>query len=292
MPCNAWNHALDCNCGFIGQPRYSRGDDFQHLRRLGAYPSRGLVSQYHDFTHSTICPKCGVSCFFIRHNGGCVWVDELGPPWPRHACFLATGHVPLSTEPRCINLSLEHPNQDLELLLDYASTRDGYSLVVLGENNPSSSFCGMTIPSLDHTDTPRLSHRPQVTGKMVPQSNTLPARLKERLRFEPVAITAHFPDGSSTEFRVTSIAYRFLLGRLTMISFIRKMLATVVVEIRPIDYAAYLNCHAERQPFYQRLLSGRPLSDLEKRELERLEQLALDLSSSTCTILRDCLKTT
>jgi hypothetical protein len=25
--------------------------------------------------------------FFIRHNGGSVWVDELGWPWPKHACF-------------------------------------------------------------------------------------------------------------------------------------------------------------------------------------------------------------
>jgi hypothetical protein len=25
--------------------------------------------------------------FFIRHNGGSVWVNELGWPWPKHACF-------------------------------------------------------------------------------------------------------------------------------------------------------------------------------------------------------------
>ena len=25
--------------------------------------------------------------FFIRHNGGSVWLDELGWPWPKHACF-------------------------------------------------------------------------------------------------------------------------------------------------------------------------------------------------------------
>ncbi len=23
----------------------------------------------------------------MRHNGGSVWFDELGPPWPKHACF-------------------------------------------------------------------------------------------------------------------------------------------------------------------------------------------------------------
>jgi len=25
--------------------------------------------------------------FFVRHNGGSVWFDDLGPPWPKHACF-------------------------------------------------------------------------------------------------------------------------------------------------------------------------------------------------------------
>jgi len=25
--------------------------------------------------------------YFVRHNGGSVWFDELGPPWPKHGCF-------------------------------------------------------------------------------------------------------------------------------------------------------------------------------------------------------------
>ena len=31
-----------------------------------------------DFTRPTTCPECGDPVFFIRHNGGSVWVDELG----------------------------------------------------------------------------------------------------------------------------------------------------------------------------------------------------------------------
>jgi hypothetical protein len=23
----------------------------------------------------------------VEYNGGCVWLDELGPPWPKHPCF-------------------------------------------------------------------------------------------------------------------------------------------------------------------------------------------------------------
>lgn len=40
-----------------------------------------------DFCRKTRCPYCGDEVYFIRHNGGSVWVDELGWPWPRHGCF-------------------------------------------------------------------------------------------------------------------------------------------------------------------------------------------------------------
>lgn len=52
---------------------------------IGARYDLGLRD---DFCHRTKCPRCGASVFFIRHNGGSVWVDPpLGPPWPKHACF-------------------------------------------------------------------------------------------------------------------------------------------------------------------------------------------------------------
>jgi len=38
--------------------------------------------------YSTECPKCSNEVFFIRHNGGSVWIDPpLGPPWYKHSCF-------------------------------------------------------------------------------------------------------------------------------------------------------------------------------------------------------------
>jgi hypothetical protein len=33
------------------------------------------------------CKFCGAEVFFVRHNGGCVWFDELGQPWPKHECY-------------------------------------------------------------------------------------------------------------------------------------------------------------------------------------------------------------
>jgi len=37
----------------------------------------------------TSCPICRAAVFFVRHNGGSVWLDSpLGPPWPKHGCFI------------------------------------------------------------------------------------------------------------------------------------------------------------------------------------------------------------
>ena len=41
-----------------------------------------------DCCRRTLCPRCRLHyVFFVRHNGGSIWFDYLGPPWPQHACF-------------------------------------------------------------------------------------------------------------------------------------------------------------------------------------------------------------
>lgn len=39
-----------------------------------------------DFCHPTKCPECRADVYFIRHNGGSVFVEQLGPPWRKHPC--------------------------------------------------------------------------------------------------------------------------------------------------------------------------------------------------------------
>lgn len=40
----------------------------------------------------TKCPECSDAVYFIRHNGGSVWIDPpLGPPWYRHGCMDLAG---------------------------------------------------------------------------------------------------------------------------------------------------------------------------------------------------------
>lgn len=85
--CNAYNHPPGCTCGWGGEGHagtsyggwsYTRPSHWAGVTREWREP---------DFTRPTKCPICKKDVFFIRHNGGCVWVDELGWPWPKHPCF-------------------------------------------------------------------------------------------------------------------------------------------------------------------------------------------------------------
>ncbi len=93
--CNAWNHPPGCSCGWGGEGHlgggggWSGGFTTQTVEPFSY--SEGALTTYRvesDFCHPTSCPKCGGEVFFIRHNGGSVWVDPpLGWPWPKHGCF-------------------------------------------------------------------------------------------------------------------------------------------------------------------------------------------------------------
>lgn len=81
--CNASNHRPGCMCGFGG---YSYSPPPPPVSKLA-----GTVTRWQhrdDFCRPTSCPLCGASVYFIRHNGGGVWLDELGDPWPKHPCFV------------------------------------------------------------------------------------------------------------------------------------------------------------------------------------------------------------
>jgi len=57
--------------------------------------ARSEVYDYAGYSRSkesscflTTCPECGCEVYFIRHNGGSVWIDPpLGPPWYKHPCM-------------------------------------------------------------------------------------------------------------------------------------------------------------------------------------------------------------
>lgn len=48
----------------------------------------GIVRSPESRCYLTKCQKCGDPVFFIRYNGGSVFIDPpLGPPWRRHPCM-------------------------------------------------------------------------------------------------------------------------------------------------------------------------------------------------------------
>ncbi len=80
MGCNAWNHPPDCDCGWGGDT----GDGYG--QPTGPHRSLGLADGF--VNPNARCPVCGEPVFYYEsENGGKVWFDELGPPWPKHSCM-------------------------------------------------------------------------------------------------------------------------------------------------------------------------------------------------------------
>lgn len=84
--CNAHNHPPDCTCGWGGEGH--RGISPGGFST--AAPTRTILNRMYqndDLCRPTSCPICSAPVFFVRHNGGSVWFDDLGQPWPKHECF-------------------------------------------------------------------------------------------------------------------------------------------------------------------------------------------------------------
>ena len=64
----------------VTTPIHTIGDSDCIGRRLYRRDQEGVP-------HYVQCPKCGACVIFLRHNGGCVWLEALGVPWPKHPCF-------------------------------------------------------------------------------------------------------------------------------------------------------------------------------------------------------------
>jgi len=83
--CNALNHSSGCTCGWGGDGHLGR--NYDHHERSNWYKLTD------SFCIQSQCPNCGQYVYFVRHNGGSVWFDELGKPWPKHSCFYSTQKV-------------------------------------------------------------------------------------------------------------------------------------------------------------------------------------------------------
>ena len=92
------NHYADCMCGWcVGGWR-------NHGARSIPEPSRkpfwGVRWTYDSFTiPNAKCPVCNALVFYHEaYNGGRVFFDALGPPWPKHPCT-DSGYQPRGSQP-------------------------------------------------------------------------------------------------------------------------------------------------------------------------------------------------
>lgn len=86
--CNAWKHPPNCTCGWGGEGHLgTSGSGGGCSRSFPPAPRNSVWSHQDSYAAPSTCPRCRRAVYFIRHNGGAVWVDELGWPWPKHACF-------------------------------------------------------------------------------------------------------------------------------------------------------------------------------------------------------------
>lgn len=79
------NHYADCTCGWC----VGSGGGGARSTVFGHAPSwPGSKADERSYTDPNArCPVCRQAVFFYRSpNGGRVFFDELGPPWPKHPC--------------------------------------------------------------------------------------------------------------------------------------------------------------------------------------------------------------
>lgn len=97
--CNARNHASSCRCGWgegqgAGGYGGGRGTRTRTARFTPSWSGTRAPSTVESYTNpNASCPVCGAAVFFYRSpNGGRVFFDQLGIPWPKHPCTDASFH--------------------------------------------------------------------------------------------------------------------------------------------------------------------------------------------------------
>ena len=109
----------------------------------------GSCGEYRKKAIPVKCRKCSQMVYYVEHNGGSVWFDELGPPWPKHPCFIG--------EARRVNVQSQLATKSAQPTEDYDRT------VRLTKR---CEFCGATLKLTHYA-----SHLNSEHNKIIPAHN-------------------------------------------------------------------------------------------------------------------------
>jgi hypothetical protein len=90
--CNAYNHPINCTCGWGGDG-HNGGNIDSNWNASNLISNKGTISSYQpdyfSFTNpNATCPICGCKVYYYQNcYGSKVFFDELGKPWTKHACL-------------------------------------------------------------------------------------------------------------------------------------------------------------------------------------------------------------
>ena len=84
MGCNAWNHPPGCNCGW-GGANYGTARPVEG--KISYSTAREVWRSFSNPNARCPIPSCRQPVFYYQsENGGRVFFDSPGPPWPKHEC--------------------------------------------------------------------------------------------------------------------------------------------------------------------------------------------------------------
>lgn len=166
--CNAWNHPPECRCGWGGEGHAGK-------RQVGSSYNQWvppLDLSRESFTRpNASCPVCGASVFFYQSpDGGRVFFDDLGPPWPKHPC----------TDSRAIPARLTVEKRKLP---EYCPAWDdeGWCPTQLRYDSEVDKFFSRLHLIMDGVETDLYFRKSALTryGRKVPIEAYLPAHVRE-----------------------------------------------------------------------------------------------------------------
>jgi len=156
--CNGHGHRADCDCGWGGV----------HYPSDTSIPPAGTTASWgrSEFSARTSCPICRAAVHFVRHNGGSVWFDSLGQPWPKHPCMdrapdMAWLQENLEQSPRQDTRRVFGIIQDAQVIEPGVTARFGVSCSdgteIISDTaylaNPCAAVGGLVVLDLTPTNT-------------------------------------------------------------------------------------------------------------------------------------------